>query len=33
MIITEIGLATAAPAEFVVVRIIADVTGVTIEGP
>ena len=33
MIITEIGLAAAAPAEFIVVRIIADVTGVTIAEP
>jgi hypothetical protein len=30
MVITEIGLAAAAPAEFVVVRLIADATGVTI---
>jgi AraC family transcriptional regulator len=28
--VTEIGLAAAAPAEFVVVRLIADATGVTI---
>lgn len=33
MVVTEIGLAPAAPSEFVVVRIIHGATGVTIAGP
>lgn len=32
-VVTEIGLAPAAPGEFVIVRIISDATGVTITGP
>jgi phage tail sheath protein FI len=33
MVITEIGLATVAPAEFVVIRLIHCATGVQVVGP